>query len=79
MAFEQAIAFRFSTELRENNLQSLIFGLFVSCKNTIFEVVAGNLVVPNNNISTSVLTLLAYKLICSFEETCIKRPYWLIV
>ena len=79
MAFEQAIAiaFRFSTELRENNLQLLIFGLFVSCKNSVFKVVAGNLVVPN--ISKSVLTLLAYKLICSCEETCIKRPYWLIV
>ena len=67
MAFEQAIAiaiaFRFSTELRENNLQSLIFGLFVSCKNTIFKVAAGNLVAPNNKRSTSVLTLLAYKIV----------------
>ena len=67
MAFEQAIAiaiaFRFSTDLRENNLQLLIYGLFVSCENTIFKVVAENLVVPNNNMSTSVLTLLAYKIV----------------
>ena len=65
MAFEQAIAiaiaFRFSAELRENNLQLLIFGLFVSCKNTIFKVVAGNLVVLN--IRKFVLALLAYKIV----------------